>query len=352
MNFESYLQGVIWGITIVGVILVPYLVFFAIYLLAKSDMFFTIVQEGTAKAVLLNGRFHEMLMSFRGHDFKGDATKDEVERWEIIQKKTKTGWIWSTLRVASFGLVGGGMYWIGVYPFAQIHTFKLKWSSLEQKKEGDKPVVTFNTKEVPIRAILVRSDVYALFLENVEVKGGVPVSMIFAITIKVVNPYKALFKIEKWLEATLNQLGSELRKMLGGVSYEELVNMVKSHPDLGNESVISDVIREILPRFGVGVEKVQLLDLAPDTKFVEATTQKYVAEQKAKAIEALASGEANRVKTVYGAIKEIEDGLTIRGFEALAGANLFIGGENLGGLVRNIQVGNVPPVSKQQGGVS
>lgn len=387
-DWNSFWNTALWTTEVIGLLISLYLMLYAIRLLAERDIFFTLANEGTTKAIMSNNKFDHFVMAYRNHEFKRSG--DEIGWWDVVEINTtksapalsgnippvETDWWDDTIdppqetqsgkldnlkkefiRIMKKPLsipVGfvGGLRWVGIYPFATVHKFKMKWASIEQRAEkGQEPVIEYSPKDETISALLVRADIYALMLKNVEIEGGLPVSMVFAVRISIKNPYKALFRIEKWLEATLDQLGSELRRFFGNSDFDTLIGMQKDKSDLKTESEIEPIIRDILDSFGVEVEKIQILDLAPDNKFYELNFLVYEAEKKKKATITNAEAEADRVNLEYGAINSSPNGLYIKTLEAVGKAGtLILRGTNAGDLVDNFQVGGIKAIATPQTG--
>ena len=71
--------------SVVGLGVIGFLLIILARLLAEFDLFFTFVGEGRAKAILLNGKFHRAVISYRGHGFR--VSVDSRWRDKLFQEK-------------------------------------------------------------------------------------------------------------------------------------------------------------------------------------------------------------------------------------------------------------------------
>lgn len=309
---KEFLAGIYIGLTFVAIIGIFFGLVILIYFLAKNNIFFTFVQEGTAKVILTFGQFSRAIISYVGHELN--------EEWEVVEKKSPKI-ITELLKKTKLG----GLKPIGIPLIHSVHAYKFKWASFEQI-EGQEGVAH---KVVPhekiIDYILVQDDVYYTFLEKAETKGMVPIDVSMLLTIKIVNVYKALFKVQDWLEATLNQIKPSLREFIGTREFEELTNpegkekMDGKFKNFLTESKIDEFLKE---NYGVELRKAEIVTIDPSgergTKYVEAASKKWEAEKEKDRIKIIANAEAKRIEKVYDKIQGYGDmGLFIQATEAI-----------------------------------
>jgi regulator of protease activity HflC (stomatin/prohibitin superfamily) len=150
------------------------------------------------------------------------------------------------------------------------------------------------------------------------------------LTARVINPYKALFRIENWLEAVVNRIKPFVRDYTTTASYAELI---KDAARIGTEIYKRLEEENLLPEFrgdyGVDVKKIEVKSINPPKEYREVTLLKYVAERELEKvvvganaekqrIEIVAEGEKARIETVYKAVEKFGDlGQLIRTLEAL-----------------------------------
>jgi len=231
----------------------------------------------------------------------------------------------------------GGFRYYGFWPFKDVHTYYQRWTSVKEGGEID-----FHPKEV-LDKVYLGDDFYYLGIgrkvkreeeENnnyseskeesedlsekpVEDKDGVPLIIDLILTLRVVNPKKAIFDTANWIEAVINRTRPYVREFIGGKSFKELYVQRKAAADemmaiLENRGMIA----EFFNNYGVDLRHIELMGVDPTDEYRAITTAKVEAERKAeatvvaarankKSIEINAQAEKNRIKTVYGAIINI-----------------------------------------------
>ena len=225
-----------------------------------------------------------------------------------------------------------GIHWIGIWPFAQIHTYKFAWTSLEDQVDqttGIHKNLKFTSDDELLTHILVQQDTYVSRLDGAECKDNIPLDVVYLITGEVVNPYKALFRVERWLEATQNLVGASLRHWVGERSYEKIradATSTGSEAELTDDLDVKKVQALILEKYGFNIVSIKLYSVAPGSEmakeFVKASTVVYVAEQKAKADKIEGQGLKDRVTAFYGTISGIPGGIEAHKWEQIAKSGL------------------------------
>ena len=289
--FESVLLIVLFvGLLSAGIILTCY------WILAPNNRFFTFVKEGTAKIVVKGDKFARCLMQREGKTFAPKA-KGENASWNIIDGKGA-----GTL----FGL-----RWVGIWPFRNIYTYKFQWTGVDE--DGS---IARHPNEV-LDYILLKSDMFYATVENAEDKDGLNLKVEILLTIRVVNPYKALFAIQNWLESVINTIEAVTRTVMTGGAYKE-INASKEKAAQDIEAGAVQAIHDMELNWGVLVEKIQIKNidppdvyrqtiLAPLTAELEKTSAITKAEAEARSTVLKADAEAERIKRKLSAIKEFGD---------------------------------------------
>jgi len=282
------------------VFLSPLIIFLIIWFkLAPRNYFFTFVDEGSAKIIVKGGEVSKILIQYKGH------TLDE--NYNVIPGK-------------EYHLFGGLRYY-GFWPINNVYIYAFQWSGVRENGE-----IVNHPKEI-MDYILLKDDIYWTKVENAEDKELVPLDIEVILTIRVVNPYKALFKIQNWLEATINQIKPVIRQIITEKSYEEWIAEKKY---LG-ETILKegkDIIDSVKDNYGVEILKIQIKDIDPVpvdtlTGIRAATIKRYLAKKEKERIEIGAEAEAERIRTIYNAIEEGKE--YIRTLEALEkSTNKFI----------------------------
>jgi hypothetical protein len=301
---DDFLTGVIIGLWVMGACTGLFSIVAVPYALARFNVVWTIVQEGQVKTILKLGQFHRNIMSYKGHDFDQD--------WNVIDSLPHRR-------------LFGGFQFVGIPIIHTVHTYKFSWMSYQQvQKDGGIIYQAIPHKDELLDYILVQDDVYFSFIDKAETIGMVPVDVSLLLTIRILNPYKALFRVQNWLEVTLNQVVPALRAFIGTKEFEQLTSgeTRKQVEQKFNEflrfSHIDEFLRE---NYGVDLRKADMAAIDPGGNrgiaYVEAASKKWEAEKEKEKILTIADAQVERVNRVYGAIKRHGDaGLFIRAAEA------------------------------------
>src|SRR3989344_4414335 len=307
--------------------------------LAELELFFAVVAEGQARPVIWNKQFSKFIMNYSGYCFAGQLDRtlreNNEEYWEVVrdQRLTRPHRIWKFFR---------GLYYIGFIYFAEIQRYKMTWIEWGYPKRPDGILATTKapiSHEEIISHVLVQSDVYFVKVLSAETSEGIPVDVGFLLTISITNPYKALYRVQHWLEAVANQSEGTTRVYIGTQNIRELFAPPEGDPStalpVGTIGALSETSSEELAkalhsrlenfkeRFGVNVELVQIQSIEPAgdaaAKYRELLTRKYEAEQEAERVRIAADAEAYRIETeakakqkaaemVVGAVSSIPNG--------------------------------------------
>lgn len=283
------LKALILGAGISFLILAPFFAVDWIKSLAARNILWTTVEEGRAKAVQRFGKFHHFLMSYKGHAFDND--------WNVVEENKGRGRSWWDY------LSFSGLRFIGIPLVDTIYKYEFRWTTLKENVEDGKYTRIPDYKKQPdTDYILVQDDYYYTEIKTAETKDLIPVNALMLMPTRILNPYKALFRVEEWLEATQELVTTAVRNWIKGKEYAEVVGKeevfdptkpttegVKDDPILGDTKVGA----YILERYGVRVKRIQFLNVDPSSpEYREASTKKYVAERNAEAFVAEAKGKA------------------------------------------------------------
>lgn len=255
--------------------------------LAPRDLFFTFVPEGTAKVVTFGRAYRKTLIQYVGYrvDDHGAVVRGE-ERHCL-----------------------GGLRGPFLWPFFRIFAYRFSWTTMNQ--DGDIEV----HPETLLDYIYVRAGIYYLKISGGEDINGFPIDLEISLTLRIVNPRKALLRIVNWLQATTISVRSAGRNVLTSNSYfkwisdkDDVAKIIfgRLKEGLGgthNEKEPSD-LAELEREYGVKILQLKILSVEPPEKAREATLKKWYAEREAEAIEVLAKVEAKRRSIVYEKVRE------------------------------------------------
>lgn len=343
--------------TIVVLVLIVgiwYLAQLAIYLCAKLGVLWVVVKEGEAVAIKRNKAFHKMLLQYTGHHFRGHLkgepeNVDNLEFYNIEASPNKEALDHLSLlsRVRSLILPVKGVSWIGVPPFYEIHRYKFGWTDDHFKPRDPED----------IGWILVQKYVYGITLDKVEVEGGIPYNIQLLATMQIVNPAKALFRVKRWFDASVERISGWARDEFSSLSLDDFYAPTSGELHAGKKledalkKILESARKDLTPQFGVTVDIVQVVKIDPSNENLrDITIKREVAKQEALATIEKANGEAEAIRIVNKAAEEMSDkAIVLKGFDAIrhAGANVTLVGKDLD-LSRMII--NIPTTGKKDGG--
>ena len=375
---EKVIEGLFFIAMIVAMVAGIFFVLFVLFsimarALANHNLFFTLIREGEGKAFLHNQAFEKAVIRYKG--FRLDGRWNVVEsnrREQLTVKEVKAkGGFWDGKKRRKedrwwYGLLnkfmGGGLAWVGIWPFGTVYAYKFRWEAL---KDG-KPT----THDELLDYVFVKSSVYYTKLEGAETFGMVPLDIGLNLTIRVTNPYRALFRAHQWLEFAVSRIAPYIRQYIPATKkeFKEFVG-VKQGPDselfqfLGtskekftveqkkqlreqghSEREIEDmelagkgilwVLREI---YGVDIQGIEFASITVGKEYETAQAKKWAAERdkerieieaaaEAKKIDIIAEAEARKIRTVAQAIKDFgEIGLASKAMDTIKEASTKAG---------------------------
>lgn len=351
---NAFLVGAAVCVVLLGFIGFGLGVVFLVYFLARNNIFFTIVEEGSAKAIMRGGEFHHFVLAYRGHSFD--------KQWNLnpLEEEERTNISGSRRLAKLFGGRGerffGGIRWLGIPFLNTVYEYNFRWTVLRESEPSDDEEGLVKKSQMPnsrkwvvsfakrLDYIYLRDAIYFNELLGAETAELMPVDIFMLVPMRVRNPYKALFRVHQWLDATLDLIKPSVRYWVAQTPYKEVVGKVEvaEHEfdrfltltsaqvlEITGESKSQkgpiSISEYILGRYGILVKRVTFEDVVPPEEYSRAATKRVEAAQdaeRAKAekerIETLAQAEANRMQTVYGKVGELgETGLAVRMFESI-----------------------------------
>jgi len=243
--------GILVGMPTISTILF----LFVYFVLAPKDIFFTFVKEGTVKVITVAEQFHGALIQWHGW------TLDE--RWNVVEGR-ESHWM-------------GGLRWVGVWPIYKIYTYNFQWTGVKENGEFE-----FHPAE-ELNYVLVKEDVYGIKVEGAEDMKLLPLDINLTLTVRIVNPYKALFAIQNWFEATINRIRPYVRDFVTTRPYEDLIrDLTRMDRGIWQRLRDEDIIAELRDQYGVRVRKIETISINPKPEHREATLKAYLGEKEAE----------------------------------------------------------------------
>ena len=284
---------------------------------AQHKIFFTTPKEGTAEFVVVGNAVRRMIMVWKEHNAN--------DQFEI-----STGKLTRNMRYYLNPLnwmEPFGIYWIGLWPFYNIYRYDFTWTEEKVDESGRTIPYTRRATKQPntegqTSFVRINDTNYFVIADNVKTKGGVPLKFVLLVTIRIENPYKALFMGEDWLERTAGAINNMVIRYAGVLDYEDItasspaklsvfMNGEVREETYSLESIIMmlgdgqpDDIQgtDLLLSYGVRIvaakiHSIEFADSEGAQRLRDATTERYVAEQKGLGEQLQAGGEAVAIKT-------------------------------------------------------
>ncbi|MFA5173182.1 MAG: SPFH domain-containing protein [Candidatus Paceibacterota bacterium] len=203
------------GIFLALILLFPVVIRF----LAYNNFVFTIVEEGTAKMILCFGGFHRLVMNYKNHYFN--------QQWDIVEEKSqeRKGGLAELVEAILPFLMLKNVKVVGIPFIHSVHWYKFKWTSYEQEGSGQGIKSVAQTKERIIDYILVMDDFYFVRIDEAETEEKIQVNVNILMGLRIVNPYKSLKKVQKWLEATTDLIKPSFRSFINTMQLDEFLRI-------------------------------------------------------------------------------------------------------------------------------
>ena len=316
------LLGLLIGKTlglVLGIILLPIVAFYSVYfVLAPNNCFFTFVKEGTVKFIVKGDKFERCLIQWEGYTF--DYSKSHPEKWNVSEGKEP----WHLL---------GGLRTFK-WPIEDIHIYQFSWTGVTEKREIQPH------DKVWLDYMLLKDDVYLCIVSGAEDKDLIPLELKIFLTIRIVNPYKAKFMVQNWLETVINRMEPSIRQFVAQYSFEELIpikqtvggemwDKIKEAGLIGLMENPEGERGEFINRYGVEVRAIEVQNISPPEALQAIILAKTKAEKEAaaeiaraegekRAVIIRSQGEKKRLATVYKTIEGFGDlGKLLRTLEAV-----------------------------------
>jgi len=245
---------------LVVLILVDIRILLGLLVLSFIFLKFTLVNEGTAKAVMRMGSFRKFVMAWENHYLDDNYNCKKSKK----NKKNKPPF--------------GGLRFVGIRFIDKVYKYKFSWTSITH--EGEAKV----HKDENLDYIILKPDVYLVEVKEAEDKNLLPVDIKAVVTIEINNPYKALFMIQDWFEAVVHKIKPAVRNFITSDTYE---NLIRDKEDIGRD--ITDTLekenffKEFNDNYGVSVKKIEVMQIDPPKEYLEATVKPWYRGQEAKA---------------------------------------------------------------------
>lgn len=268
---------------------------------APNNLYFTFVHEGRAKAVMEGDAFQKILIQWQGFTLSSVSAPDGSEDiGDVIEMPLKKSFF-------------GGLKYYGFWPIGDMYIYSFGWTDILENGEVQPHL------ERMIDYIVLKTTLYHAKVSNAEDKQELPLDIDLILTVRIINPYKALFRTQNWLEFLINTTKPAVRDVITKKTYDEWIQKKGDlgesiFKELGKKNLISGFKKE----YGIALLSVGVRDINPGTDFRDVTVKKVTAEKNKEATIIDASAEQARIETVYQTVQKFGHiGQLIRALEAL-----------------------------------
>jgi hypothetical protein len=229
-----------------------------------SYLVFTRVDESTAKAFVRKGEVTKIAMVWKGHRLdRGNVVEEDDEEWHPL----------------------GGLRFVGFRGLDEVYRYRMRWRDLQLIDGGERS--EFHDKILDY--ILVRPDVYFTDIEKAETKPPerIPLDIQFLITIRVINPFKALFDAPpNWNENVMMRLNALFRDWVGIKTMDEILELREEPEKMWEEFENDPLLSLFNDEWGIKIEAIQIRDVGLAPGYEEPAAMEKLMELKAKGVAA------------------------------------------------------------------
>lgn len=249
-------------------IITPFFILGWVLVLAR----FYLLQEGFCLARSRGGEFREFIIRWSGKKFDED--------WNVVSDASTGRHFW------------GGL--IAMWFFEKAHEYFLSWMTL---KEGQEKPTEHNREK--LNRVLLKDKTYYVEIRDAEDAELMPLRLVALITTRVINPYKAIFGVDDWLQVVLSKIAPAVRD---AVSKQDYQTLIKSKKDIGKNILDEaiDLVGELLSVYGVQVVAIEVRDIDPENEEDRKATEAPI-RAKLDAKKVAAEAEGQKEKTIIDA---------------------------------------------------
>lgn len=323
-----------WGMALGCIITIPLALLFGVWALARLDVFFTFLAEGTGMAIMAGGqlvekgdgqialeggKLHRLVIAFDDHRLQYEKT---LAADEVVKGKEDLSFSLLDL------LQRLGIYWIGVYPFFNRLRYMFWWTE-EVRKHQDVGGSEIRERYEATNFFFVSVVAYKVRLIGVEIAGNLAVDYEFTVFVQIILPEIAIFRVKDWFKQLVAFAKGNTVGYARDKEFDTLNTQAEKLAFAQHLLALNPILREQVGIRLVGIEEVEVaLTGGASVAIQEAVSAKRVAqfkgdaaimaaEKQAKVVRINAAAEVRRVRSVYRAVTQHKGGLFIRRQEAL-----------------------------------
>lgn len=203
-----------------------------VYKMADSTIFVFTIKEGEAVAVMIGEELYDIYMKLKGSyldvEYNVVPEKDEDDpgaRPKLKRKKPKSA------LDAIIPRIFPGVYWLGLPGVKKIYQYSFAWTKVDEGTGESK------SRSELIKQIYVKTYQYLFLLEDAETSSMIPITIELLVQIRVVNPYKALFKNDHWLKIVNGEVLDRARTFISTFGDPEEIMELSQGDRIKNEDL-------------------------------------------------------------------------------------------------------------------
>ncbi|MBL7150853.1 hypothetical protein ISS86_02900 [Candidatus Microgenomates bacterium] len=246
---------------------------------------FTIVKEGTAKAVMEAGALHRVIFQWKDHWMD---TEWNIWREEEREEKEKEG----VKEKENYGRIFGGLYFYGIWPVHKIHKYRLRWTDLRRVEEVGERIEKTQFHDEELKHVMLKPAVYWTKVFKVETlpPERIPVDIEMLVTMRILNPFLFLFIAPPTpLEDALARIDALMRAQISMLTMNEIISLKGRSGNLWGEEEKKGglqnekLIQETFPKWGLQIanEGIDIKSIGLSSEYQKAAAAKREEEMKA-----------------------------------------------------------------------
>lgn len=236
--------------------------------LSPQDIFFTKVETGDMKYVVAGNSWVRTLVNIPG--MKVSDEKNALQKLTPVgvgDDKPELNWIEEELKERL------GLYWVGIYPFRRIHTFKIiKERENPEMKQGMNPADWIQREKKAVEVTSLRWKFpRPVMVPDVEFKGNLRATLLVLCKFEVMSPVVPVF-IQKanFFDLLSSYVRSAVIEYCQNMTYDTFREADKKDGGEMSKSIIHDINQIIVDEIGVCLKGVSVSNYEASDKETQA----------------------------------------------------------------------------------
>jgi regulator of protease activity HflC (stomatin/prohibitin superfamily) len=159
--------------------------------------------------------------------------------------------------------------------------YRLRWTSV--REDG-----TYSPHNEVLDYVMLKDHIYLVRVKGAEDADMVPLDVDLFLTMRVTNPYKAIFRVQDWVELVTGRTMPLFRQYVAGNTFKDLKSKTQ---EAGGEvwqrldaptNKRPSLIDEFRTDYGASIKEggVQMNEVTPPDEYQKAATRRYLAERE------------------------------------------------------------------------